>query len=149
MLVLLTLALIPIAYTDFKYRNVYLWAILAYMAVALGFFFVQRPITPTEFAISYILVAAVTIASVSFTYLRLRKRLNVKDIAGSGDLLFFAAIPLLLPIKQLLVYLIATCIAGLLHYLVVQKFCSRKITIPLAGWGAVCLASFMIIQRVW
>ena len=149
MLALLSLSLIPIAYTDFRYRYVHLLAIIAYTAVALGYFLVQRPVTPTELAMSYIMVAAVASASVGITYLRLRKRLSLKDIAGSGDLLFFLATPLLLPIKGLLAYLVLTCCLGLLHYIFMQRIRKQTITIPLAGWGAVSLVLYKITLLVW
>lgn len=149
MLALLSLSLIPIAYTDFRYRYVHLLAILAYLAVALGYFFVQRPVTPTELAISYTMVAAVVTASVGITYLRLRKRLKLKNLAGSGDLLYFLATPLLLPIKDLLVYLILTCCLGLFHYIFMQRIRKQTITIPLAGWGAISLVLYKITLLAW
>lgn len=149
MLALIILSLIPLAYTDFRFRYVHLWSVAFFLLAALGYLLVEKPVTAMELLLSYGLLLAMATLSLGITYIRLKKQHPLKDMAGSGDLLFLAAIPLLLPISQLLVYLIATCIAGLLHHLIAQKICSRRITIPLAGWGAVCLATFMLIQRVW
>lgn len=149
MLILLTLSALPLVYTDFKYRYVHLWGIISFLIASLGYFFLERPVSILELGLSYGTIAFVSLLALGITYFKLKKRYALKEIAGCGDLLFFVATPLILPLESLLVFLILACTAGIAHYLLVHWLYSRTITIPLAGWGALLLICFLHIRHLW
>lgn len=144
MLILLIIALLPIIYTDFKARYVYSWSVAVYLSVAAAYFIAKPSVTLLEGLISFAALLVIAAAAVSVTYLRNRKKLSLKDIAGAGDLLFFLPVPFLLPLKLVVIYLICTCIAALILSQI-KIFRGNSNTIPLAGWGAVILPLFLIL----
>lgn len=144
---LLIISLLPIIYTDFKSRYVTLWSIALFWIAALSYFLFYNNINKYELAISYIVLLIISILSILITLLAKRQKLKASDIAGAGDLLFFLPIPLLLGPIQLIQFLIASCVAGIAGFLVLSRKDSSEKSIPLAGWGSICLIPFILLNH--
>lgn len=141
MLALIGISLLPIIYTDFRYRYVHIWAMAFYWLAALAYYLTCKPLTYVEVAISYTLLAAIILLSLGSVYAIKRKTVKFKDISGLGDLYFLLPIPLLLPLQQIVACLIITCILGLAHAALCLRGKAEQ-TVPLAGWGAISLITF-------
>jgi len=149
LLIILLLLLSVIAYQDVKERQVswILFPLAAVLSVINSQYIISLNELVLHFFVNVLVVGVLVICLIGYIYLRFKDSgTRLWNYLGLGDVLFFLVIACSFSSINFILFTILSLILVILASL----FQSSKMrTVPLAGYQALCLILFLIIQRIF
>ena len=132
------------ALSDFRSRKIALWSLLLLFALCLpiSIYIYGGSAVVNRIVLNILLLAYLGVGILLYLWVRHRRFTNpLRRYLGVGDLLFVLALTPLFPLKEFLIFLLASMVGGLAWWMVG----SRKDSIPLVGILGIALGIYLIV----